>query len=135
MKLMMQQPLHLIPSPCLPCSDLASPILAPTLLSDISLLNGSEIMSLFGISVCCGDGDRRNTPCTAAGEQGLTSWSYQDLKPTMLPTEKEKLAAYEGVQATSGVAGREASSFDITAACPTLDVPRKHPLNTSHNQR
>lgn len=51
------------------------------------------------------------------------------------PTEKEKLAAYEGVQATSGVAGREASSFDITAACPTLDVPRKHPLNTSHNQR
>lgn len=35
----------------MPCSDLGSPILAAALLSDFSLVNDSELMSLFGTRV------------------------------------------------------------------------------------
>lgn len=133
---MKQQPLHLVPSPCLPCSDLASPTLAPILLTDFSLANNE--------SVCCGDGDMQNTPYTAAREQGLTwglwqrtsgetqgqllqfwSWSYRGPEAHYTPTKKEKLAAYEGV------AGTEASPFGTTMACPTLDVQGNIP-STHH---
>lgn len=85
-----------------------------------------------------------NTPYTAAGDQGLTwslwqrisgetrgqplgfwSLSYRGPEAHCTPAEKQILAADEGVQATSEVAGTEASPLGTTA-CPTLDVPRKH---------
>lgn len=104
LELMKQQPLHLVPSPYLPYSDLASPILAPALLGDFFLVNDSELMSLFGTRVSAVEMGKI-LPTLQPGSRGLPAASgkgpqekpncysfgagiFEDKKPTILPLEK-----------------------------------------------
>ncbi|KAK4831870.1 hypothetical protein QYF61_019882 [Mycteria americana] len=61
---------------------------------------------------------------------GFWSWGYRGCEARYTPTEKEILAAYEGVRAALEVVGTEAQ---LLAASAGLDVQREGPLYTSCN--
>lgn len=55
------------------------------------------------------------------------------IRSPLYSSQKDRSAAYEGVQVASEVVGTEASPLGTTSASATLRVQKKH-LNTSHNQ-